>query len=188
MLRNWNGGTVCEAPGGVSVAERQPGVYPMILKHALCLGTAVVCGLGLVEARSAQPPARPVAVDTKTTTPSSIPAFRRAKTVLGSTVSIQSNLFIGTVDDIIFNDDGYIEYLVVLNDGKMVAVPWQAAKFNFEKRVAVINITRDRFLEIPTFSGQAYPNFYEPSYRKNIYNYYGITPWLDKRTINRDRP
>src|ERR671937_2873066 len=37
----------------------------------------------------------------------------KAKSVLGSKVSIRGDLVISTVDDIIFNDDGYVDYLVV---------------------------------------------------------------------------
>jgi hypothetical protein len=93
---------------------------------------------------------------------------------------------IGTVDDIVFNDEGYIEYLVVLNDGKLVAVPWQAAKFNFDSRVATLNITQERFREVPTFTVQTYPNLYDPTYRTRIYGYYGITPGQERRIERRE--
>src|SRR5436853_3781506 len=55
------------------------------------------------------------------------PQTHKVKSVLGTAVTIQGGLSIGTVDDIIFDDDGYIDYLVVLNQGKYVVVPWQAA-------------------------------------------------------------
>jgi hypothetical protein len=48
----------------------------------------------------------------------------RAKQVLGTKVAIQGNVSIGTVDDIVFDDAGNLEYLIVANDGKMVTVPW----------------------------------------------------------------
>src|SRR5437879_5245766 len=50
------------------------------------------------------------------------PQARRAKLILGSKVSIRGDIAIGTVDDIVFGDDGYIDYLVVLNEGKYVTV------------------------------------------------------------------
>ena len=70
------------------------------------------------------------------------PQTHKVKSVMGTKVSIQGGLAIGTVDDIIFDDDGYIDYLVVINEGKYVVVPWQAAKFNFEQRAASVNITQ----------------------------------------------
>ena len=33
---------------------------------------------------------------------------------------IQGDVAIGIVDDIVFDDSGYIEFLIVLNEGKLV--------------------------------------------------------------------
>jgi hypothetical protein len=90
-------------------------------------------------------------------------------------VSIQGGLSIGIVEDIIFDDDGYVDYVLILNDGKYVVVPWQAAKFNFEQRVATVNITQQQFQQAPTFTGQAWPTF-DATYQQRIYRYYGVTP------------
>lgn len=109
----------------------------------------------------------------------------RAKSVLGSKVSIEGNMSIGTVDDIVFADDGYLEYLVVLNDNKLVTVPWEAAKFNFEKRTAVINITPERFKVIPTYNVDQYPVFSTPKYRVETYKYYDLTPSQERRAVRR---
>ena len=100
----------------------------------------------------------------------------RVKQVLGTKVHIQGDLAIGTVDDIVFGDDGYVEYLIVLNEGKLVTVPWQAAKLNFEKRMATINITAEQYKVIPTYTVEQYPTFYAPTYRTQIYRHYGLTP------------
>jgi hypothetical protein len=100
----------------------------------------------------------------------------RAKQVIGSKMLIQGNVAIGTVDDIVFADDGHVEYLVVVNEGKLVAVPWEAAKFNFEQRTAVVNITQEQFRVIPTFTVERYPAFLAPTYRAQIYGYYGLKP------------
>jgi PRC-barrel domain protein len=162
----------------------------MLLRHTLiCAAVAAAGAVGYAAqtpAPTPQQPQPPQPVENRTTT-QQVPQARRAKTVLGSKVSIQNNVAIGTVDDIIFNDDGYIEYLIVLNEGKLVTVPWEAAKFNFDKRQAVVNITETKYREIPTYTVTAYPNFYEPAYRTRIYTYYGITP-RDPRILDRRRP
>jgi hypothetical protein len=105
----------------------------------------------------------------------------RVKQVLGTKVSIQGDLAIGTVDDIVFGDDGYVEYLIVLNEGKLVTVPWEAAKFNFENRTATVNITREQFKLIPTYTVERYPTYYAPAYRTEIYKFYGLTPRHERR-------
>jgi hypothetical protein len=137
--------------------------------------------------REAVPPP-PVQVEQRTEARStSQPQAYRVKSVLGTKVSIQGNLAIGTVDDIIFSDDGYIDYLVVLNQGKYVTVPWQAAKFNFEQRTATVNITQTQFQQVPTFTTQTWPNVWAPGYAERIYGYYGLRPGQDRRMDRRER-
>jgi PRC-barrel domain len=116
------------------------------------------------------------------------PQTHKVKSVIGTKVSIQGGLAIGTVDDIIFDDDGYIDYLVVLNEGKYVLVPWQAAKFNFEQRAATVNITQQQFQQVPTFTVQSWPTF-DANYNARIYGYYGLTPHdrrVERRTERRN--
>jgi hypothetical protein len=114
---------------------------------------------------------------------SATPAVReyRVKQVLGAKVHLQGDLAIGTVDDIVFGDDGVVEYLIVLNEGKLVTVPWQAARFNFEKRVATLAITPEQFKLVPTYTAERYPSYYAPAYRTEIYKFYGLTPRQERR-------
>jgi hypothetical protein len=102
--------------------------------------------------------------------------FHRVKTVIGTKVSIESDLAIGTVEDIVFSDDGCIEYIVVVNEGKLVSVPWAAAKFNFEKRTAVVALTEEKYRQIPTFTTETYPQFHDPQWRTTTYSFYNIPP------------
>jgi hypothetical protein len=101
----------------------------------------------------------------------------RAKQILGTKIMIQNNASIGTVDDIVFDDAGNLEYLVVATgDNKLITVPWDAAKWNLEKKTATVNITQDVYKTIPTYSTTTYPAFYTPAYRTDIYKVYGLTP------------
>ena len=140
------------------------------------------------EAPAAQPPAQPAPA---ARLPGDVPAGHahqgqtyKAKAVLGSKVSIQGGLAIGTVDDIVFTDDGYIEYVVVLNEGKYVVVPWQAAKFDFRQRQATVNITQQQFQQVPTFTVQSWPTF-DASYRTRVYDYYGLPAGQERRIERR---
>ena len=112
----------------------------------------------------------------------------RAKQVIGSKVNIEGNLAIGIVDDLVFSDDGYIEYLIVNNDHKLVTVPWEAAKFNFEKRIAVVNITPERFREAPTYTVEQYPLYSTPAYRTQVYKFYNMTPRQQREAIRLGNP
>jgi hypothetical protein len=130
-----------------------------------------------------------VAQRVEATVSPSEPQTHRAKEVLGSKVHIEGNVSIGTVDDIVFDDEGYVEYLIVANDGKLVTVPWEAAKFNFQDRVAYIKITDEQFRRVPTYSAERYPVFSQPNYRTETYRYYGLTPRerrIERRIDRRD--
>jgi sporulation protein YlmC with PRC-barrel domain len=108
----------------------------------------------------------------------------RAKQILGASVNLQGGTGVGTVDDIVLNAEGVIEYLIVSEGGKMVTVPWDAAKFNYEKRTAVINIGPEQFRQIPTFTVDRYPDFYAPTYRVQVYRWYGL-PGRERRIERR---
>jgi len=108
----------------------------------------------------------------------------RVKQLLGTRVSIDGNVAIGTVDDLVFDDNGQVEYLLIVNDGKLVTVPWEAAKFNFEQRTASVNITQEKFKTIPTYTVTQYPAFATPTYRTQVYQHYGLTAGQQRR-LNR---
>lgn len=110
----------------------------------------------------------------------------RAKQILGSKVTIASDMSIGTVDDIVLSDDGMVDYLLVMNkDQKLVTVPWEAVKFNIEKRIATVHITQQQFQQVPTYTVQQYPVFTAPTYRTQVYEWYGLKPGQERRAVRR---
>ena len=128
----------------------------------------------------AQPPVRVQPTDDKAQTHTTF----RAKQILGTKIMIQNNTSVGTVDDIVFDDAGNLEYLIVAHDGKMVTVPWEAAKFDVQSQSAVVNITPEVYKTLPTYTPTTYPEFFVPTYRTTTYKYFGLTP-RDLRRINR---
>ena len=157
---------------------------------------AVLCGAVVLFAAAqlpaTQPPAKqpPVAQPPAAQPPGSgQPADTihpiRAKQVIGSMVSITGDVSVGTVDDIVFDDGGTIEYVIVNKDNKLVTVPWSAVKFNFEQQTAVINITQQQYQVIPTYTVQTYPVFYDSTYRTKVYSWYGLTPGQLRRIERR---
>jgi hypothetical protein len=100
----------------------------------------------------------------------------RAKQVLGTKILIAGDTAVGTVDDLVFDDAGNLEYLIVENDGKLFTVPFEAAQFNVEKKLAVLSLTAEQYKVIPTYTVTTYPSFYTPTYRTETYKHYGLTP------------
>jgi hypothetical protein len=110
----------------------------------------------------------------------------RAKQILGSKVTLEGDTAAGTVDDIVIDEHGNVDYLIVANsDNKLVTVPWDAARFNAEKRMAVVHIAPEKFRQVPTYTVTQYPAFARPAYRTEIYRWYGLTPGQERRAIRR---
>ena len=111
----------------------------------------------------------------------------RAKQVLGTKIMLKGeSTAAGTVDDLVFDDAGNLEYLIVDNGGKLVTVPFEAAVFNLEKKMATLTIAPEQYNLIPTYTTTTYPSFYAPAYRTETYKYYGVTP-RELRVISRRR-
>ncbi len=109
----------------------------------------------------------------------------RAKQVLGTKIMITGDTAaVGTVDDLVFDDAGNLEYIIVDNGGKLMTVPWEAAKFDLEKKTAWLSINADQYKVIPTYTTTTYPSFYTPTYRTDTYKFYGLTP-RELRVIKR---
>lgn len=149
---------------------------------------ALLAAFGVAVVADAAPPAvAPPAPGTVPLAPAVGSTFR-AKQVLGTKIMIQNNTAVGTVDDIVFDDAGNLEYMIVATgDNKLITVPWDAAKFDIEKRTAVVNITPDVYKTIPTYTATTYPQFYTPTYRTDVYKVYGLTP-RELRRIERRNP
>jgi hypothetical protein len=165
----------------------------------------VVAGLGLAVAQQPVPtaptapaPSQARPLGTAPAAPAALPeqAFR-VKGVLGTRVSVQGNASVGVIDDLVFDQDGQIEYALVLDQGKYVTVPWQAVKFAATAAqpgavapaatvpmAATIAITPEQYRVIPTFTATTYPSFFTPAYRTQVYQYYGLTP-RDRRVLER---
>lgn len=161
-----------------------------MLKRSLFAGSVLAAGLGVLAAQAPPPPATP-GTPVQPGQPAATTKTYRAKDLLGTKMNIEGNTNVGSVDDIVFSDDGVIQYLIVTTaDNKLFTVPWEAPKFDWAQRTAVIPITQERFRTIPTYTVETYPQFYTPTYRTEIYRVYGLTPGearrLDRRMERRD--
>ncbi|WP_020469675.1 PRC-barrel domain-containing protein [Zavarzinella formosa] len=101
----------------------------------------------------------------------------RAKQVIGTKIFLKGgDTGVGTVEDIVFDAAGNLEYLIVDNNGKLVTVPFEAATFDIEKRTAMVPLTVEQYNAIPTYTTTTYPSYFTPTYRTEVYKYYGLSP------------
>jgi hypothetical protein len=163
-----------------------------MMSNLLRTGAAAAFLVSAAVVADAQQPARPgqaqpqARVQVDPNAPAT--ATYRAKEILGSKIMIQNNTAIGTVDDIVFDSAGNLEYLIVSDDGKMVTVPWAAARFDVKSQTAVVNVTPEVWKTIPTYTTTTYPQFFTPTYRTTTYKYFNLTPRELRRIERIARP
>ena len=163
------------------------------------LGTVAHIAIALMSSSFTQAPAQPPGVPAAQppeTRSADLPNAVRAKQVIGAKIMLQGNAAAGVVEDIVFTDAGQVEYLIVNNNGKLVTVPWAALNWNWGTgatavTTATINIAPEVYTTIPTYTVTTYPQFFVPTYRTQVYRYYGLTPGelrrIDRR-IDRRNP
>ena len=152
----------------------------------------MACGLVLVGALLAQAQTQKIEVQKRVeVAPRASANFPRASSIIGARVGIQGDVAVGKVDDLVLNQDGTVEYLVVLNEDKYVLVPWAAAKLDPAQRTVMVEIRQEKFREVPTFTRESWPNFSDTQYIERINTYYGVKPGrerrIERRDIRRDR-
>ncbi|MFL5242147.1 MAG: PRC-barrel domain-containing protein [Gemmataceae bacterium] len=121
---------------------------------------------------------------------------RRVSSVIGTTVSLRENASLGKVEDLVLNESGCVDYLVVDFEQKFILVPWSSARVDFSKRTVTVDIERDRFKDVPTFTREKWPDFSDTQYIERINKFYGVRPGprgraeerRDDRRDRRDRP
>ncbi len=93
--------------------------------------------------------------ETRTTTTQ----VRRMSSVIGASVQLTAGGTFGKVEDVIINDQGCIDFVVVVFEDKFFAVPFTLARVDFATRVVTFEIERERFLRAPSFARDRFPDF-----------------------------
>src|SRR5438034_5038497 len=91
--------------------------------------------------------------ETRTTT-----TVRRVSTFIGASVELQAGSTFGRVEDIVINDEGCIDFVVVAFEEKLIAVPFTLTRVDFGRRVVFLNAERDFLLRAPTFTRERFPD------------------------------
>ncbi len=142
-------------------------------------------GLLLVTTALAQAPDRPVDRGVRRDDVRATHHVRRISTIMNAGVSLEGSTSVGKVVDFVLNDDGCVDYLVVSAERKFILVPWTAARVNFDNHTVVLNVTRERWREVPTFTEDRWADIGNTQYIQKVRSFYrGPT---DRRGIREDR-
>jgi hypothetical protein len=138
-------------------------------KSRVILSARLVCcvllagaGVALAQAPPVRETRRPVA------------HIERVTQLIGTQLVVRDNASVGKIEDIVLSEDGCVDYLVVSYDSKNVLVPWSVAKVDVQRKVVAVDIAKDRFMEVPTFSRDQWPNFQDRQYIERVRTIYNV--------------
>jgi PRC-barrel domain len=83
---------------------------------------------------------------------------RRVSALIGSAVELQAGGKFGEIEDLIINDEGCIDFLVVVFEDKLIAIPFGVTRVDFGRRVVFIDVERELLLRAPSFARKQFPD------------------------------
>jgi sporulation protein YlmC with PRC-barrel domain len=98
--------------------------------------------------------------------------------LIGKTVRNRQGQTLGTVEDVIASETGRISYLLLSMDGALglterwAPVPWQAAGARVMRNQPVLDVSKDRLENAPSFSKGSLPDFSQQRVQSRINSYY----------------
>lgn len=97
---------------------------------------------------------------------------RRASAIIGSTVQLSQGGAFGKVEDIVFNEDGCVEYLVVGHEQQYIALPYTVTQVNIQQHVVVVNAPRETVVQL-TVPRDQLPTFSDRTFYQRVQTVYG---------------
>jgi hypothetical protein len=161
----------------------------------LTVGTGVACWLTLNQSVMAQPPMprpviqprpRPQVEVRQDRRYGAVTEIRRVSSVIGARVTIREDVPIGAIEDVVLSEDGCIDFLVVAYESRLILVPFSVARLDFERRTAFIDITREKFRSVPTFTKDRWPSLTDRRFVSEIHTAFGIEPGHERRFERRE--
>jgi sporulation protein YlmC with PRC-barrel domain len=114
----------------------------------------------------------------------------KASDVIGMDARNSADENLGDIDDVVIElNRGQIAYAVLASGGflgmgeKMFALPWQTINFTvrenalgMDRKVAVLNIQKDRLKEAPGFDKDRWPDMADARWTREVNTFYGAEP------------
>src|SRR5689334_8778059 len=114
-------------------------------------------------------------VRTRETTTTSTTTIHKVSAVMGDNVVVSDGGTVGKVEDIVLSENGCVDYVVVSYENKYVLVPWGVTTWNVQDRTLRVNITKDRFTQVPTFTRDRWPSLTDSQYIGQVRTAFGVT-------------
>lgn len=154
------------------------GQFPAWSRRSLAV---VVLFAGAAWARGQETQVETRRTETTTTTTE----VRRVSTVIGATVRVASDQEFGRVEDVVINQSGCIDYVVLAYEQRFYVVPWTVTTVDFGTKVITVDIARDRLLKAPSFTGDHWTEISTTAFREKLHTFYGER--INRRERTEDR-
>jgi sporulation protein YlmC with PRC-barrel domain len=122
--------------------------------------STLVCGLALAAAGS---------VTAQEDRPAEL---RKVSQVIGSSVLLQDGVSYGKVEDIVLNEDGCIEYVVVAREDRYALMPWGVARVDYGQRAVIFDVT-PQVVQPLFFARDAWPDVADPQFGRRVQDAFG---------------
>jgi sporulation protein YlmC with PRC-barrel domain len=142
--------------------------------HARQLAAGLACCVLVAGAGPAFGQRERTEVRTQETRTESATQVRRVSTVISSRVVLAQGGSVGKVEDIVINEDGCVDYLVVAYQDEFILVPWSITTVNFQEQVVRLDATRQTLRSVPTFTRGNWPNLSSRQYTQRLWSAWGV--------------
>src|SRR5262245_15666519 len=112
---------------------------------------------------------------------------RRVSVVIGATIQFQGGAGSGKIEDVIINDNGCIEYVIVAYEDRFAVVPWSVTTVNFEQRTVSVNVTQEKIREV-TFTRDSWQTISDPQFIQRVRTVFGVAPRREGPGAAPDQP
>jgi sporulation protein YlmC with PRC-barrel domain len=114
--------------------------------------------------------------------------INRASEIKGLNVQNQQGEDLGQVDDLVFDNQGKISYLILSTGGVMgvggnlVPVPWKEDKITIQEDNVILSMDKQRLDQAPSFSSGEWDQMSQQEFQQKVHGYYerdmqeGMTP------------
>lgn len=116
------------------------------------------------------------------------PRLMGANTLNGNDVYNRQDEDLGDIKEIMLDmSTGRVAYAVLSFGGflgmgeKLFAVPWSALTLDTVNKRFVLDASKERLESAPGFDPDHWPDMADPTWTKQVHDYYGVTPYSDGR-------
>ena len=104
--------------------------------------------------------------------------IHKTSTLFGTAVWNERGERLGTVEEILFSDDGRIEYVVLARDTgiegaeRLVPVPWDEVDAEIRDDRLIVSLDKAAFENAPSFARNDWQRFDDPEWNRRLRGYY----------------